>query len=375
MLESFTIKNFRLFTAIEVQRLARVNLLVGKNNSGKSAFLEAVELYASNVSSSVIGSLVESRQETWASEEQLQPRGSAGSSVRHLFHGHSLPALNGAGIVLGEAASSSKLHITVAAFKNEHEADGAVSRIRVTDIDPNEDLTDIDSALVVEENERARIVLWLEQELRRRFTPSYLERMAAEVKCPWQMVPTESMPSRKIAALWDLTSLTELEHDVISALRIIEPRVEGIAFVEDVNSRSRGRVPEERVPLVKLAGSKEPLPLKSMGDGMTRLFHIIVALVNAQNGILLVDEFENGLHWSIQPLIWDMVYRVAEALGVQVFATTHSRDCIAGFEQAWNKRRELGAFYRLDLQEGSVKAKEYTSEMLADSLDTSVEVR
>jgi AAA15 family ATPase/GTPase len=42
--------------------------------------------------------------------------------------------------------------------------------------------------------------------------------------------------------------------------------------------------------------------LKSLGDGITRFFHIIVALVNAQNGILLVDEFENGLYWKVQPL-------------------------------------------------------------------------
>jgi AAA15 family ATPase/GTPase len=47
--------------------------------------------------------------------------------------------------------------------------------------------------------------------------------------------------------------------------------------------------------------------LKSMGDGITRLFQIILSLVNAKDGLLLIDEFENGLYWSVQPKVWDIV--------------------------------------------------------------------
>lgn len=108
---------------------------------------------------------------------------------------------------------------------------------------------------------------------------------------------------------------------------------------------------------------------------MTRLFHILVALVNAQDGVLLVDEFENGIHWSIQPVVWDIIYRVAERLNVQVFATTHSRDCIEGFDRAWSKHLDEGAFFRLDIKDDLVKVREYTSETLTDSLETEVEVR
>ena len=54
MLESFQIHNFRLFQHLEIERLCRVNLVVGRNNAGKSTFLEAVELYASNASSTVL---------------------------------------------------------------------------------------------------------------------------------------------------------------------------------------------------------------------------------------------------------------------------------------------------------------------------------
>ncbi len=130
------------------------------------------------------------------------------------------------------------------------------------------------------------------------------------------------------------------------------------------------------MPLVSSSNSLEPLPLKSMGDGMTRLFHIIVALVNAKDGLLLIDEFENGLHWSVQQAVWETVFRLATHLNVQIFATTHSRDCIAGFEGAWLQARDAGAFFRLQVcVDGSPCVKAYSLETLADSLDTDVEVR
>lgn len=83
MLESFQISNFRLFQHFEVERLNRVNLIVGKNNAGKSTFLEAVELYNSSAASTVLLDLVESRQETWFSEAQPPSSSFTGNSIRH----------------------------------------------------------------------------------------------------------------------------------------------------------------------------------------------------------------------------------------------------------------------------------------------------
>ncbi|MEC4816473.1 MAG: AAA family ATPase, partial [Scytonema sp. PMC 1069.18] len=207
----------------------------------------------------------------------------------------------------------------------------------------------------------------------RRSSSILYERPNSEFKYTWQVVSADNIPNRKVAALWDLTSLTNLESEVISTLALIDNRVSGVAFVEDISKGRSGG--DNRIPLVKMEGIDEPLPLKSMGDGMTRLFHIIVALVNARNGLLLVDEFENGLHWSIQPRVWDIVFQLSERLNVQVFATTHSRDCIKGFDSAWNKYPLLGAFFRLDAKDNFVKVTEYTSETLADAIEMDVEVR
>ena len=374
MLESFQIHNFRLFQHLEVKNLGRVNLIVGKNNLGKSTFLEAVELYASNASATVMLELVESRQETWFSEAQPHSQNFISNPVRHLFFGHKLPSIGGDGISLGEVSSNIKLRIGAGAYQNKNDDEGTIRKIRISDVEFDEDISNVEFFLVAEEGERTRRIFRLDRNIRdiRRSSRIFYERQESEFKYTWQIVSTANMPNRKLAALWDLTSLTDLESEVISALRLIDGRVTGVAFVEDV---SRGTASDNRVPLVKIKGIDEPLPLKSMGDGMTRLFHIIVALVNARNGLLLIDEFENGLHWSVQPKVWDIVFQLSHRLNVQIFATTHSRDCIKGFYQAWNNYPTLGAFFRLDAKNESIKATEYTSESLSDSIDMDVEVR
>lgn len=378
MLESFHISNFRLFQHLEVGRLNRVNLVVGRNNAGKSTFLEAVELYASNAASTVLLDLVESRQETWFSEAQPQSQNFTVNSVRHLFFGHKLPKVGEEGILLGEVSSSTKLHIGTAAYQNKTDDEDTIRKIRIPGVQLDlfdEELSNVEVFLVAEEGEKTRRIFRLDRDIRdiRRSSSRILyERQEPEFKSTWQIVSTENMPNRKLATLWDLTSLTSLESEVISAIGLIDNRVSGVAFVEDI---SQGRSEVNRIPIVKIKGIDEPLPLKSMGDGMTRLFHIIVALVNAQNGLLLIDEFENGLHWSIQPKVWDIVFQLSERLNVQVFATTHSRDCIKGFDSAWNKYPALGAFFRLDAKDGLIKATEYTSETLTDAIDMDVEVR
>lgn len=380
MLESFEIRNFRLFQHLEVKKLNRVNLIVGKNNSGKSTFLEALKLYASNASATVLWEIIESRQESWISEARPYHQKFLWNPVRHLFFGHQLPSLEEEGIVLGEILLDTKINLVVAAYRrNLDREDEGLTRIQMSNISSEEDLSEIELVLIVEDNKKTRRILKIDREIReiRRTLKNLSGRQESEFKYIWQVVSTENMPDSKIASLWDLTSLTEMESEVLSALKIIEPRVTGVAFVENRYQKSILYREEHlnRIPLVKLKGIDEPLPLKSMGDGMTRLLHILVSLVNAKDGILLIDEFENGLHWSIQPKVWEIVFYLADRLNVQVFATTHSRDCVEAFDRIWNQNPSLGAFLRLEAKDNRIKVTEYTPETLTDAIEMDVEVR
>jgi predicted ATPase len=370
MIDSFLIENFRLFDSLRIDRLARINLFVGRNNSGKSALLEAIEVYASNASAETLLNLIKAREETWNGKSQIEFRQLYGNPIRHIFRGHHLPKIGESGIILGPLNRPfDQINIVVAAFKLIIDEQGNRTRTLLQQWELWESDDSIELALTAKDGDKFRRIMNLDDDadrLRRRFSISWMIE-----RYPIQSVPTRHMDARKVAMLWDLIGLTDLADEVISGIRLIDPSILGIQFVESTVSPR-----DERLPLVRTNLSSEPLPLRSMGDGITRLFHIILALVTAKDGILLVDEFENGLHWSVQSAVWKIIFRLAEHLNVQVFATTHSRDCINGFEDAWKENESLGAFFRLDAdKQGQVQARTYSLDTLTDALDTVVEVR
>ena len=370
MLNSFFIKNFRLFRHLTAEGLGRVNLVVGRNNVGKSAFLEAIEVYVSNAAPRNLLGLISAREETWYGRAQTEFQRVHGNPIRHIFFGHRVPDPGEEGISLGpEGRDRDLLQLITAAFQTVADEGGILQRTRLNPEDIARVEGDVEFALMAQEGDKLRRIMRLDREI------EYVRRPATapepDMRYPLQVVPTRNMLPQRVASLWDITGLTDLAQEVVEGIRLIEPDIQDIAFVEGSVS-----LRESRVPLLRIQGVREPLPLKSMGDGMTRLFHIILALVNAQNGILLIDEFENGLHWSVQEAVWQTVFRLADRLNVQVFATTHSRDCIAGFEQAWTEHDDAGAFFRLDVSgDAGVKARRYTLDTLNDSLHTAVEVR
>jgi len=362
------VKDFRLFDLLEIAPLSRVNLVVGRNNSGKSALLEAIELYASNVSSRTLLGLINAREEAWPGRLAVESRVLHGNPIRHLFRGHSLPPIGGEGIVIGPAEEGgAQIHLIIGAFKIFTDNEGILRRSRLQSEELGHSVDEIEFALMAQEGESLRRVIALEDD------PAVFRRARIlgniEPKCPFQVVPTRNMTPQKVATLWDAVGLTDLSKEVISGLSMIDRTIEAIQFVETES-------PRDRIPLVRTRTSREPLPLRSMGDGTNRLFHLLMALVAAKDGILLIDEFENGLHWSVQANVWKTIFRLALKLNVQVFATTHSRDCVSGFGEAWMENQDLGKFFRLDISPaGHVRTKAYTLQTLTDALESEVEVR
>lgn len=374
MLNTFKIQNFRQFKNLELSQLRQVNLIVGQNNVGKSSFLEALEVYATHGSPITLLKLVKNRQEDWLSEATRLSRGLTHHVVRHLFLNHKIPDLAETGIILGEIDSSHSLHLHLAAYQRQ-ETEGMSKLVPINSNQIDEGIPEVELFLVAEQASQTRLLFQLNQDDPMSHTASqvFYNSKFYNFNLKNQVVSTTHLPTRQLAALWDLTSLTDLEADVIETLRLIDDRVSGVAFVEDINRDTTD--PENRIPLVKLRGIAEPLPLKSLGEGMYRLFCITVALVNSEAGLLLIDEFENGLHWTVQPKVWQVVFQLAERLEVQVFATTHSRDCVDGFEQAWSRHPQQGTFFRLEGHGTEIKATEYPLETLSDAIEMDVEIR
>lgn len=121
-------------------------------------------------------------------------------------------------------------------------------------------------------------------------------------------------------------------------------------------------------------------PLKSLGDGIQRLFEMAVAAASEPSELLLIDEFENGLHWSLQETLWRNLRELATRENIQIVATTHSWDCISAFASAMSDDPELGQLVHLGKgvrksQRGQIIATTYDTRELTDATRARLEVR
>lgn len=359
MIQDFKISGFRHFKAVELKNLKRVNLLVGKNSAGKSALLEALILFFSQMSSKYLPEIHSSRQENWNSDEEH----AESSPLRHLFFNHQLPEVGEIGFSLSSSNDERSFEIRIENYFSE--VDGPVTTFKPAVDDMFIEPEFLEPCLVIKKRGTTKRVTRLDRytQMRRMANTNIHFRLNPTIF----YVPTRGMENRDLSNLWDSVSLTDAEADVIEGLKLIEPDVEGLAFV-GANAR-------DRTALVRLKSHPEPVSLQSLGDGMSRILQIILSLVNAKNSVLIIDEFENGLHWSVQAAVWKLVFRLSERLNVQVFSSTHSRDCIEGFEQAWASDPDVGSFARVQKIGGEANVREYTFDLLKDSIETDVEVR
>ena len=136
---------------------------------------------------------------------------------------------------------------------------------------------------------------------------------------------------------------------------------------EDSRSSRRAIVRSNRFPV--------PVPLRSYGDGVNRLFGIILSLVNAKGGLLLIDEFENGLHYSVQETIWKAIFRLANQLDVQVFATSHSYDAVKAFKAAATESPEDGVLIRLTRKGDDIIPTVLAEKDISIATESGIEVR
>ena len=169
-------------------------------------------------------------------------------------------------------------------------------------------------------------------------------------------------------------ALTEEESRAVDALNLIySDKVQRVAMVgDDIDVRSS----MGRRPVAKLCDEPRPVSLQSLGEGAVRLFGVALALANSKDGFLLIDEVENGIHHSIQRDFWTMILKAAHQNNVQVLATTHSWDCVAGFAMAATEIEEVdGALVRLDRYDDRIKAVEYTEDDLRVAAKHGIEVR
>jgi hypothetical protein len=123
-------------------------------------------------------------------------------------------------------------------------------------------------------------------------------------------------------------------------------------------------------------GIGELVPVPFMGEGFVRLLSILLAIAVTPNGYVLIDEIENGLHHSTLTAAWTAIADAARRSNVQIFATTHSWECIRAAHEAFAAASCSDLrLLRLDEVKGEIREVAYDAETLETALATGLEVR
>jgi AAA15 family ATPase/GTPase len=318
MIEDIEITNFRCFDRLKVSGCKRINLISGKNNVGKTALLEAIFLNSTPTKDTVF-SLGDFRKQSGSFRKILPHR-----MWRDFFFQQDL---------------TSNCSID-AVFRDSHKLvtmsiDNNYEQLLANDTVVRNYFDDIYEDKITEEqhgsNDTNPSILLLEVKVDNReayqtriISISYQITKGKDVNIQQSsFITSSSKSSISLTKEFDRARLNEREDEVLKAFQVIDKSIDRVESFT---------IPEPTLYLTRQ--HEKRLPLFLFGDAMNRIADIVLKIINNPDSILLIDEIENGIHHSSQIALWDFLYRLAEQLNVQIFATTHSLEMTEAFIKA-----------------------------------------
>ena len=365
MLGKFKLHGYRGFDTYKLTNLTRVNLLVGKNNCGKTSILEAVHFLVARGDPFVLVRSANRRGEV--SDAGAEPR----PDVSHVFFGRRFDP--GVRFRLSADGGHGGISVTMRPARPrdrlsrfENAADDF--HVLVLEIEG----TSIKRPTVLPIAENGLLPDWRHLRFRDLASPPVQfvtpDSQKLDRLDDFGLLDLDPMP-----AMWDRALMEGRESDVIQAMKLLEPELDSIHFLTSDALRMRsGRTGV----LLGFRGSGPRAPMGSYGDGMRRLLALSLSLIHTANGFLLVDEIDTGLHWTVMEEMWRLVVETARRSSIQVFATTHSYDCIRGLASLVESRPDLAGDVSIQKIERSLKkAVRFDAADVRAAVEQNIEVR
>lgn len=342
MYTNLTIQKLRGIKSLVVDDLRRVNLIVGRNNTGKTTLLEAISLLGGATNSLFPVMLSQMRGQRLVGND-VDPL------CRSLFYNLNprVPIVI-RGRWTGEDADRS-LQIEAIDVSRGVEpmdaSDGGIGVVAVTQ-----------EFLIGGLRLRYTSARGGEVVTSSNFPPSGTIQAGTRERDDFvrtTLLSARAYPSlARDAQQFSVLLRNKQERDVLEALQIIEPGIERI----EVLSEPAG--PAVYVDI----GLESLVPLAVCGEGFVRLFSIAVELTTSRGGVLLIDEIDNGLHHSVMAPVWEWLARLCERQRVQIFATTHNEELLHSALETFSTRHDQLGLFRIDRRDEQHKATAYDAE-------------
>ncbi len=347
MYTSFRAQNFRGFRDFELNDIDRINLIAGRNNSGKTALMEAMYVHSGNREPKTL-----LRTRSLMSFEYFLVRGIRGtvnssdivswSSLFSDFRTENEITLSARLDKKSKQPHYDKASVSLNIRKVSTERDDFVAILREFEAEDEDDIEILEFTL--DTDGKPFHVLISE------------ERIRSSRSNIQNLIPSDFMYTGEPADREDnvkrFSNMRQADtvSVLIGALEMIEPRLRSMEILYD-NIHAN-------------IGLSQLISLSSLGVGMNRIAGLILAMYEISGGIMFIDEIENGLHYSVQENLWDVVGKIARDLDIQVFATTHSLEMIKAAHAAYKDLPEYDfRLHRLDRNPGTdeIEAVTYNS--------------
>ena len=354
MIKEIYISNFRGISELKINDFKQVNLLVGKNNSGKSTILEAIFLNIGAANPSLFHKINLFRQFDKFDDKTL----------RSFFYNFNIDDGITINTVIKNPRQYRNLKITPV-----HSEYGNGNIVNLSDNDSNEnsyvfssDIKGLKNNLGYKESAKgnsrevvSRILMDISG-LRVELPPNYSEKLAGIFIPPRKYIQDTVNRLERIKFKKEESALIQILQEIEPELRSLEILANNVIAAD--------------------IGRKNLIPINLMGDGINRMLAIILAIYDQKDGYILIDEIENGFHHEALSTLWKAVFRAAEMLNVQIFATTHSWENIIKFNQiAIQEKYNNTMLYRIEHKNDKNKAISYEQDVLTQTIQSNWEIR
>lgn len=324
---SALITKYRKLQDMEIKNISRVNIFAGGNNKGKTTILEAFYLIAHlNDLQAYLdlekyrGKFLSEFHSKWVDKNFISP-----IDIKAVFNN-----------------SEAGLHIEKETTEENIDRNGYLDTL-------------VSESFVGTTMLNSSIHLFANKEPDYRYT-------RAQVLCPSAFTSPYRYNEKLLHTAHKLAIENRYFDRVIDFIRLyLDESIEKIDLVND-EGENRFKVTTSSID--------KAIDITKYGEGMQRVFEIALLLGYCRNGILCIDEIDSALHKSLLIKFTEFIQTIAKEFNVQVFLSTHSKECIDAFVENEYSDDELTAYALEENEEGKIECNFLLGNKLKQLVET-----